>query len=114
MATTEMPGFVGQPVPRKEDAKLLQGQGRYVDNLTVPGMVWMAVVRSPFAHARIVSVDVSKAAAAEGVVAACSAADLADDWAGSLPCAWPVTEDTKIPDHFPLAARPTRALGSSA
>jgi carbon-monoxide dehydrogenase large subunit len=104
MATTETARFVGQPVPRKEDAKLLQGQSRYVDNLSVPGMVWMAVVRSPFAHARIVSVDVSKAAAAKGVVAAYSAADLADEWAGGLPCAWPVTEDTKIPDHFPLAA----------
>jgi carbon-monoxide dehydrogenase large subunit len=111
MATTETPGFVGQPVPRKEDSKLLEGQGRYVDNLTVPGMVWMAVVRSPFAHARIVSVDVSQAAAAEGVVAAYSAADLADEWAGGLPCAWPVTEDTKIPNHFPLAADKARYQG---
>jgi carbon-monoxide dehydrogenase large subunit len=111
MAATETPGFVGQPVPRKEDAKLLQGQGRYVDNLAVPGMVWMAVVRSTFAHARIASVDVSKAAAAEGVVAAFSAADLAGEWAGGLPCAWPVTEDTKIPDHFPLAADKARYQG---
>lgn len=111
MAATETPGFVGQPVLRKEDATLLRGQGRYVDNLTVPGMVWMAVVRSPFAHARIVSVDVSKAAAAEGVVGAYSAADLAGEWAGGLPCAWPVTEDTKIPDHFPLAGDKARYQG---
>ena len=61
------------------------------------------LVRSPFAHARITKVDVSKARAAEGVVAAFSGADLADDVAAGLPCAWPVTEDIKIPDHWPLA-----------
>ena len=111
MATTETGGYIGADVPRKEDAKLLRGEGRYVDNLTVPGMVWMAVVRSPFAHARITKVDVSKAAAADGVVAAFSAADLAGEWAGGLPCAWPVTEDTKIPNHYPLAPDKARYAG---
>ena len=58
-------------------------------------MLWMAVVRSPYAHARITSVDLTAALEAEGVVAAFSGAELADDWAGALPCAWPVTEDSK-------------------
>jgi carbon-monoxide dehydrogenase large subunit len=113
MATTEQPTFIGSPVARKEDARLLTGQGRFVDNLTAPGMVWAAVVRSPYAHARITKVDLSAALAADGVVAAFSGSDLASDWAGALPCAWPVTEDTKIPDHFPLAKDRARYAGDA-
>src|SRR6266511_637573 len=90
---TETTGYVGQSVARKEDAKLLTGQARFVDDLTLPGMVWMVVVRSPHAHARIRSVDTSKAQAAEGVIAAFSGQDLADEWGAPLPMAWPVTED---------------------
>ncbi len=59
MAVTER--FVGQPVLRKEDASLLRGEGSFVDNMTLQGMVHMALVRSPLADARIVKVDVSKA-----------------------------------------------------
>ena len=63
MATTETKttSYIGQPVPRREDQKLLTGQARYIDDLTLPGMVWASVVRSPFAHATIKSVDVSAA-----------------------------------------------------
>ena len=74
--------FVGTSVKRKEDASLLRGRGTYVDNLTLPGTVFMAVVRSPYPHARIKSVNLDAARAAEGVVAAFSGADLADDWKG--------------------------------
>jgi carbon-monoxide dehydrogenase large subunit len=102
---------VGTAVPRKEDPELLTGQARYVDDLTVPGMVWMALVRSPYAHARIKSVDVSKALAAEGVVAAYSSEDLAGDIPAGLPCAWPVTEDIKMPTHWPLARDKARYAG---
>jgi carbon-monoxide dehydrogenase large subunit len=113
MAVTEqqLTTYVGRPVPRKEDAKLLAGQARYTDNLTVPGMVWMAVVRSPYAHARVQRVDLAKARAAEGVVAAFSGADLADDWTAPLPMAWPVTEDINNPSHWPLAKDKARHVG---
>ncbi len=47
MAATEQEAYVGRSVPRKEDATLLTGRGSYVDNLSVPGMLWMAIVRSP-------------------------------------------------------------------
>ena len=87
----------------------MRGAGTFTDDLTAAGMVWMAVVRSPFAHARIRSVDVSRARQAEGVVAAFAGSDL--DWAGGLVCAWPVTEDTKIPDHLPLAKDKARYQG---
>ncbi|MGH3061194.1 MAG: xanthine dehydrogenase family protein molybdopterin-binding subunit [Gaiellaceae bacterium] len=102
---------MGKPVPRKEDAKLLTGQSRYIDDLNLLGMVWAAVVRSPYAHARIKSVDVSKARKAEGVVAAFSGADLAEDWKATLPCVWLVTEDTKQPFHRPLATDKVRYQG---
>jgi carbon-monoxide dehydrogenase large subunit len=112
MAVTEETGaLIGKPVPRKEDAKLLTGQARYIDDLTLPGMVWASIVRSPFAHARITSVDVTAAREAEGVVAAFSGADLADDWAATLPCVWLVTEDTKQPMHRPLATDKVRYQG---
>jgi carbon-monoxide dehydrogenase large subunit len=112
MATTETKTtYIGAPVERKEDARLLRGETRWVDNMTLPEMLWMAVVRSPYAHARIKNVDVSKALSAEGVVAAFSGADLSDEWAGSLPCAWPVTGDCHIPQHSPLTADKARYAG---
>src|SRR5207244_12493515 len=86
---------------------------QYVDDLTLPGMVWMALVRSPYAHARITSVDVSKALAAEGIVAAFSGQDLADDISAGLPCAWPVTEEIKMPVHWPLARDKARYAGDA-
>ena len=97
MATTEQPSaFIGQPIVRKEDPELITGRSRYVDDITVPGMLWAYIVRSPFAHARINGVDVSKALAMEGCVAAFSGADLASEWAGPLVCAWPVTRPSRI------------------
>jgi carbon-monoxide dehydrogenase large subunit len=109
--TQERATGVGASAPRKEDARLLAGEGRFVDNLAAPGMVWMAVVRSPHAHARIAGVDLSKARAAEGVVAAFSGAELEDAWAGPLPMAWPVTEDILNPPHLPLATTEARYAG---
>jgi carbon-monoxide dehydrogenase large subunit len=102
---------IGAAVPRKEDQKLLVGQGEYMDNLSVPGMVWMAVVRSPYAHAHIRNVDLSAALAAPGVTAAFSGAELADEWQAGLPCAWIPTEDTKHPTHHPLAGDKARHVG---
>ncbi len=112
MAVVESTGTVlGTSVKRKEDASLLRGQGTYVDNMKLPGMVAMVVVRSPYPHARIKSVNLDAARAAEGVVAAFSGAELAGDWTGGMPCAWPVTEDIKMPPHYPLAAEIARYQG---
>jgi aerobic carbon-monoxide dehydrogenase large subunit len=104
-------GYVGTSVPRREDPELLTGQARFIDDITIPGMVWMAVVRSPYAHARITRVDVSRALDAPGLVAAFSGADLADEWAGPLPMAWPVTEDINNPSHWPLTKDKARFAG---
>ena len=102
---------IGQSVLRKEDPELLTGQAQFVDDLTIPGMLWLAVVRSPYAHARIKGVDTAKARAASGVVAAFSGQDLAEDIPAGLPCAWPVTEDIKMPTHWPLARDKARYAG---
>lgn len=96
-------GTVGQPLKRKEDPKLLTGEGKFTDDIVVAGSVQMGFVRSPYAHARIRSIDTSEAAKAPGVVAVFTGADLVGEWAGAMPCAWPVTADMKNPAHYPLA-----------
>jgi aerobic carbon-monoxide dehydrogenase large subunit len=94
---------MGSRMLRKEDPALLTGEARYVDDLAVPGALHAKVVRSPYAHARIRSVDTADAAGMPGVIAVLTGADLRDDWENPLPCAWPVTEDMKSPEHWPLA-----------
>jgi aerobic carbon-monoxide dehydrogenase large subunit len=103
--------YVGGGVKRKEDPALVTGRGTYVDNMTLPGMLWMAIVRSPLAHAKIEQVNVKPALDAPGVVAAFSGTDLADEFADALPMAWPVTDDIKNPPHWPLARDKARYLG---
>ncbi|HEX9312311.1 MAG TPA: xanthine dehydrogenase family protein molybdopterin-binding subunit, partial [Actinomycetota bacterium] len=103
--------YVGTSVLRKEDPELITGQAVYTDDLVVPGMLWMEVVRSPFAHAKINGVDVSKALAMPGVVAAFSGQDLAGDWTGPLLMAWAVTQDINNPPHWPLAKDKARHQG---
>ncbi|RRQ80686.1 xanthine dehydrogenase family protein molybdopterin-binding subunit [Streptomyces griseofuscus] len=101
---------VGRSRLRKEDARLITGQTTWTDNIQVAGMLHMAVLRSPMAHARITRVDVAPALERPGVLAAFSGADLAEGL-GSLPCAWPVTEDIVLPDHPPIAVEEVRYAG---
>jgi carbon-monoxide dehydrogenase large subunit len=110
-ATLATGNVIGVAVERKEDRKLLSGQAQWVDNMRLPGMVYFAMVRSPYAHARIRSVDVAPALAHVDVVAAWSGDDLAEEWSGGLPCAWLPTEDTKAPLHLPLATDKARYAG---
>ena len=95
---------VGQPVPRQEDPKLLQGQGRYTDDLALPGQLYAHVVRSPYAHAVLNGVDVTAARAAPGVHAVITAADLAEY--GDMTCAMPL----KNADGTPLRTTRRPAL----
>src|SRR5213592_3402711 len=76
MATeeTEIRGL-GHSVKRKEDDRFIRGKGNYIDDVKLPGMLHMAILRSPHAHARIRSIDTSKAAALPGVKAVVTAAD---------------------------------------
>jgi carbon-monoxide dehydrogenase large subunit len=103
---------VGAARRRKEDARLVTGRSRWTDNIVLPGMLHLAILRSPHAHARIVSVDTSPALRRPNVVAAFSGADVAGVQS-SLPCAWPVTEDIVHPDRPPLAVDTVRYHGEA-
>ncbi len=77
---------LGAPVKRVEDPRFITGDGRYLDDIKLPGMVHMAILRSPYAHANIRSIDISAAKAAPGVLAVIVGADIPYN---PLPMAWP-------------------------
>jgi carbon-monoxide dehydrogenase large subunit len=103
MAITTM---IGARIHRREDPRLVSGEGRYVDDFTRPGMVFLAVVRSPHAHALIKSIDVGPAAKAPGVVAIYTHKDIAKVIAGTMPAAPAFVADKKqVPPRFPIAEK---------
>src|SRR5207245_2465700 len=69
--------WIGKSLNRVEDPRFLRGEGRYIDDISLPGMAHAAVVRSPHAHARIVSVDSSRAEQVPGVIKVVTGADVA-------------------------------------
>jgi carbon-monoxide dehydrogenase large subunit len=83
--------YVGQRVQRKEDFRFLTGQGRYVDDLKLPGMVHAAFLRSPHAHARIRNIDIAAAAAMPGVIRILTGQDWKAEGLGTSPVLWLVT-----------------------
>ena len=74
--TTPEVGGMGHSVKRKEDPRFIRGVGEYIDDVVLPGMLWMDIVRSPYAHAKIKSIDASRALATPGVLAVITGADL--------------------------------------
>jgi carbon-monoxide dehydrogenase large subunit len=102
---------VGRALRRKEDPRLISGRARYVDDIALPGMAWAAFVRSPEAHARIVSIDASAALARPGVHAVFTGEDISD-LTGPLPMAWaPPGVEISNPPHWPLARGKVRHVG---
>jgi carbon-monoxide dehydrogenase large subunit len=96
-------GFVGRSMRRKEDPRLITGRGIYTDDITLPGMLYAAIVRSTEAHARIVSVDASAALERPDVEAVFTGEDLGDV-AAPCPMVWaPPGVEVKVPEHWPLA-----------
>jgi aerobic carbon-monoxide dehydrogenase large subunit len=77
---TATPAIIGRRVQRNEDPRLLTGRALFVDDLDLPGMAHVAFLRSPYAHARILGIDASRALAREGVIAVYTAADLGAYW----------------------------------
>ena len=101
MAVTTM---IGARIHRREDPRLISGHGRYIDDMTLPGMAHMTVVRSPYAHAKILSIDLSEAKKAPGVHAVYTYADFKDHIAGGLPVSASfVAEKKYVPNQFPIA-----------
>ena len=113
MTATDAPPetFVGKRRVRREDPPLLTGESKFTADLAAPGALHLAIVRSPFAHARITNIDVEAAKAMPGVVHVFTGADLEGLWANPMPCAWPVTEDMKNPPHHPLAIGTANHVG---
>jgi carbon-monoxide dehydrogenase large subunit len=103
---------VGKARRRKEDARLITGRTTWTDNMVLPGMLHVAVVRSPVAHGKISGIDVSVAQEAPGVIAVFTGRDLADEQ-GSIPCAWPVTPDMVNPGHPSVAVDEVNHVGEA-
>ena len=89
---------IGQPVPRAEDPTLLRGEGRYTDDISLPGQVWCAMVRSPYAHGTIRRIDTTRARSMPGVLGVFTGADLAAAGYGTMKCTLPL----KNADGTPL------------
>lgn len=108
-----MPSVFGQSIKRREDPRLITGQGIFTDDVQLPGMAYAVFVRSPHAHAKIKSINSDKARAMPGVVAVVTGADIKDKL-GSVPCAWPITTaDIKMPPHPVLAFDTVRYVGDA-
>ena len=94
---------VGKARTRKEDQRLITGRTKWTDNIQLPGMLHLAMVRSPYAHATITNIEVAAARAADGVIAVFTGADLADNQGVNIN-AWPITADQVTPTHLPVPA----------
>ena len=98
--------LIGAKIHRREDPRLVSGEGRYVDDFTRPGTLHLAVVRSPFAHALVKSIDVTQASKASGVVAVYTHKDFAKVLSGTMPVTPSfVAEKKQSPPRFPIASK---------
>ncbi len=103
---------IGQPRKRKEDYHLITGRTMWTDNINLPGMVHLAILRSPMAHAKITSINVDEAKSRPGVIAVFTGQDFAETQ-GNVPCAWPVTPDMVNPGAPSLAVTQVNHVGEA-
>ncbi len=100
-------------IRRREDPRLITGGAKYTDDVSLPGMVHAAILRSPYAHANIKSIDSSAAESMPGVLAVYTGQDT-DGVLNALPCAWLIPDsDLKTPDHPPVAKDKVRYVGDA-
>ncbi|MGI6855670.1 xanthine dehydrogenase family protein molybdopterin-binding subunit [Mesorhizobium sp. 1B3] len=108
---------IGARVARKEDRRFITGTGRYVDDMVVPGMKHAAFVRSPYAHADITAIDVTKAQSMPGVIGVLTGRELKTDGIGNLICGWMVHSKDGTPMKMgawsPLAVDRVRYVGDA-
>ena len=106
---------IGKSIPRKEDGRFITGKGRYTDDIKQVGQTHAYFVRSPHAHADVVSIDVEEALSAPGVIAVLTGADVTADGLGGLPCGWMIHSkdgsEMKQPHHPVLADNRVHYLG---
>ena len=101
---------IGKARRRKEDQRLITGRTKWTDNIVLPGMLHLAMVRSPFAHAKVMSIDTEAAKGATNVVAVYTAADFPDGM-GACANAWPITPEQVTPDHLPMVTEHVACAG---
>ena len=113
--TTRLKFGVGQPVPRNEDPVLLQGLGRYTDDIDLPGQLYAVMVRSPYAHGILRDIETEAAKAVPGVLGVYTGADLAEAGYGAMRCVLPLKNRDGSPltniDRPPLAMDKVRFVG---
>jgi len=105
---------VGRAMRRKEDPRMITGRGRYLDDISVPGVLHAAIVRSPEAHATITSIDTSAARQHPDVVAVFTGEDLAGDFGGPMAMVWaPPGVEIKTPELWPLSRNEVKHVGEA-
>ena len=110
-----MGSIIGSSVKRVEDKRFITGKGNYTDDIQLQGMTYAYIIRSPFAHAKILSINTDAAKNTEGVVAVFTGKDIADSGVGGVPCGWQVNfrngDIMKEPPHPLLVADKARHQG---
>lgn len=109
--------YIGKSVKRVEDRRFLTGQGRYTDDIKLPGMTHAYILRSPYAHANILNIDISAAEKAPGVVKIYTGADIVASGVNGVPCGWQVNfkngDTMKEPPHPLLVADSVKHVGDA-
>jgi carbon-monoxide dehydrogenase large subunit len=112
-----MTNFIGKSIKRVEDKRFLTGKGRYTDDIVLPQMTYAVLVRSPYAHAKILNVDTSAAEAMAGVVAVYTGKDTDAAGIAGVPCGWQVDfkngDTMKEPPHPLLVSDKVRHMGDA-
>ncbi len=113
MSATQTNGqHVGRAMRRKEDPRMITGRARYIDDITLPGTLYAAIMRSPEAHATITQIDTSAARERPDVVAVFTGEDLVDDFKTPLAMAWaPPGVEIKTPENWPLQRGEVKHVG---
>ena len=103
---------IGTALKRKEDPRMITGRGRYADDISLPGTLYVSIIRSPEAHASIVSIDTSAAKERAGVAAVLTGEEMRGDFAGPIPMVWaPPGVDINTPEHWPLKTGEVKHVG---
>src|SRR3954453_6904480 len=96
--------MVGASVRRHEDPKLVAGAGTYIDDIKLPGMLYVGIVRSPYAHARIKNVDLGALTGKNSVAGKLTGKELRERQKAPLPISWVIPPDIKTPKHWAMAS----------
>ncbi len=102
--------YFGKAIKRKEDPRFITGKGNYVDDIKLPGQVYVTMVRSPYAHAKLGSVNAEAAKAQPGVLDVIVGQDLLDAGIGSIPTGW-LLDGLKTPPHYAITVDKVRHQG---